>query len=384
MRPLLFLLLLVALPTFPEPAGDPAELERQLEALEAEIDKFKTLLESTEGEKDSIEQTLKRNEQNINELLKRIREIEGDIDQGEENISRLELEQGKLRGERRQQQALIESQIRAAYKIGHQEYLKVVLNQEDPNELSRMLTYYDYFNRARAAQVEKFNDIIRQLDLVSAEIAAENLQLANTRNELAVQSAELESAQAQRRQTLAQLQDDIRTTGNELERLQVDREQLEQLLTRIQRQIANLPTPADTAPFASMRGKLLLPIAGKVDERFGNRRSDGKMRWNGMLIAAKTGTPVRAVHYGRVVFSDWLRGFGLLMIINHGEGYMSLYGHNQVLYREPGDWVVAGEPIAEVGNTGGQRLPGLYFEIRVEGDPADPQQWCQARPSNAA
>lgn len=122
-----------------------------------------------------------------------------------------------------------------------------------------------------------------------------------------------------------------------------------------------------------------MPIAGRVTNRFGSARSSGKLRWNGVFIEAEPGTPVTAVHYGRVVFSDWLRGFGLLLIVDHGDGYMSLYGHNEVLYRETGDWVTAGETIATVGDTGGQNRSGLYFEIRHAGKPTDPQHWCRVR-----
>ena len=145
-----------------------------------------------------------------------------------------------------------------------------------------------------------------------------------------------------------------------------------------------MPIPEDAEPFGAMQGKLYLPVTGRISHRFGNRRNQGKLRWDGVFIDADEGVPVHAVHYGRVVFSDWLRGFGLLVIINHGEGYMSLYGHNQALYRQTGEWVHAGEVIATVGDTGGQSRTGLYFEIRIAGEPSDPQKWCVARAQGAA
>ena len=140
----------------------------------------------------------------------------------------------------------------------------------------------------------------------------------------------------------------------------------------------------DSIPFESMKGQLMLPVAGTISQSFGADRNIGKMRWRGIFIDAPEGEPVHAVHYGRVVFSDWLRGFGLLLIVNHGKGYMSLYGHNQTINREAGDWVLVGETIATVGNTGGQNKTGLYFEIRIDGTPADPQRWCQTRAGRAA
>ena len=163
-----------------------------------------------------------------------------------------------------------------------------------------------------------------------------------------------------------------------------DQRNLEDLLNRIAEGVVNLPTQGDTIAFSSRKGSLLMPVSGTIKSRYGSRRGDGKLKWDGVVISAATGDPVHAVHYGRVVFSDWLRGFGLLMIISHGEGYMSLYGHNQVLYRETGDWVTAGEVIAAVGDTGGQLEAGLYFEIRNGGKPTNPQQWCKVRNRRAA
>ena len=148
--------------------------------------------------------------------------------------------------------------------------------------------------------------------------------------------------------------------------------------------LANLDAPRSAQPFAGMQGKLLLPVEGRISHRFGNQRNQGTLRWHGIFIDAAEGESVYAVHYGRVVFSDWLRGFGLLMIVSHGEGYMSLYGHNQALFRETGDWVSAGEVIAAVGDSGGQDKTGLYFEIRIDGKPNNPQNWCVTREQRAA
>jgi len=362
----------------------PEELQKQLDALESEISRFKNMLETTEGERTNLETNLEQNEKSINTLIKKIEKIEGDVDNGRKKIGRLRNKQEDLSLAKSKQQILIEKQIQAAHKIGNQEYLKVLLNQEDPNEISRMLTYYDYFNRARAQHITHYTAIIQQLREVAIDIEAENQMLEANREELKVRESELVTVQTAKRRTLIALKQRIRSTGNELRKKQEDRERLEQLLASIRRGFIGLPTPADITPFNRMKGQLLLPVSGAIGQKFGSRRNDGKLRWDGMVIKAEEGTAVQAVHYGRVVFSDWLRGFGLLLIINHGEGYMSLYGHNQVLYRETGDWVVAGETIATVGNSGGQADAGLYFEIRVAGKPADPLLWCKARSKGAA
>ncbi len=383
-RTFLFLLVFNIYAAVAEAEISQAELERKLQALESEISKFKEMLDKTSGEKSDLERNLESNEKNINNLLKKIQHIESDLTKGGDRIGRLLDEEKELQRAKSEQQQYIANQIRAAHKIGKQAYLKVLLNQEDPYQISRMLTYYDYFNRARAEQIEVYNRTILQLQNVAKLIDWENQALANNRVKLQLERSELVLLQIDKRKVLVALNSEISATGMEIEKLVADRRQLEQLIQRIHAGISNLPAPADVVPFESLKGQLLLPVDGQISHRYGNKRNAGRLRWSGVLISAAEGEPVYAVHYGRVVFSDWLRGFGLLMIINHGQGYMSLYGHNQVLYRETGDWVTAGETIAAVGDSGGQSKPGLYFEIRVAGKTADPQLWCLARSKRAA
>jgi septal ring factor EnvC (AmiA/AmiB activator) len=367
-----------------EQTTDPAELERKLQELESNIKKFKAMLDETRDQKSAIESNLETNEKRINDLLKKIQTIETELEKGENKIGRLSEEQKELKVAKSEQQEYIGRQIRAAYQIGNQEYLKVLLNQEDPNQISRMLTYYDYFNRARASQIESYNETIVQLRNIANLIETENTTLEENRNRFQIEQKEVIKVQTQKRKILVMLNREISTTGKALDKKIGDRDQLEQLMERIQAGINNLPGPKDLVPFETLKGQLLLPVAGRISHRYGNTRIAGKLKWSGVMIDAPEGEPVQAVHYGRVVFSDWLRGFGLLLIINHGEGYMSLYGHNQVLYRETGEWVTAGETIATVGDTGGQNRSGLYFEIRVAGKTADPQLWCRVRSKRAA
>ncbi len=362
-------------------ATDAERLQQQLKELEAEIQKFRDMLEQTQSDRNTLEQTLETNEKEISEILRRIQEIQEELKAGENKVSSLNRERRSLERAREEQQALIKQQVRAAYEIGREDYLKVVLNQEDPNRLTRMITYYDYFNEARAEQITAYRSTIASLREVQLEITTANLELRENREALNTRRTSLESVREDKEATLALLNRSIVEAGEEIEIREQDRERLEALLERIRAGAVNLPTPGDTIAFADRRGELLMPIPGQITNRFGSSRAGGKLRWNGIFIAANPGTPVSAVHYGRVVFSDWLRGFGLLLIIDHGDGYMSLYGHNEVLYRETGDWVIAGETVATVGDTGGQNRSGLYFEIRYAGTPTDPQNWCQVRPS---
>lgn len=360
------------------------EIEQKLKALEDEISKYREVLDSTEGKKSDVEKNLEKNEKGISDLIIRIEGIEEELDTSQNRVSRLSEEQEELLIAKSEQQGYIERQIRAAYEIGNQAYLKVLLNQEDPDEINRMLIFYDYFNEARAAQIKAYNRTLVDLDRVSLTLAREIDLLDRNRLALRKEQEALVLTQQKKRQALKALISQIRSTGTELTRLQQNRDSLEQILKKIENSLANLPTPGEASPFSSMQGSMPMPVNGKIARRFGHPRNAGKLKWDGIFIEADEGEPVFAIHYGRVVFSDWLRGFGLLMIISHGEGYMSLYGHNEVLYRQTGDWVTAGDMIATVGNSGGQNRAGLYFEIRISGKPSDPQKWCIAPEQNTA
>ena len=364
--------------------NDPKILEQQLQDLEVEISKFKQLLDKTNSQRSSLEDNLRTNEKAINELLKKIEQMQQAIQQGETTINTLRQEKSGLEAARLQQQNYLITQLRAAYEIGNQPYMKVLLNQEDPSQLDRMLTYYQYFSRARAEQIAHYRGTIEQLNQVTGNLEAENLGLQQNRALLVTQKQQLQLARVDKQQSLTELKLEIASTGSEIQKLSQNRQELEALLEKINSSVAGLPSPTDMVSFESRKGKMQLPVAGKILSRYGSQRSNAKLKWRGVLIEAKEGDPVYAIHYGRVIFSDWLRGFGLMMIISHGDGYMSLYGHNQVLYRETGDWIRAGENIASVGDSGGQNQAGLYFEIRHSGKPTNPQQWCQARSKNAA
>ena len=367
-----------------EQAKDQQEIESKLRTLEEELARYKENLESTEGQKSEIEETLKRNEKGISEFMNKIKDIEHDLNQNRDKISLLRDRQIELNRLKIEQQKYVEQQVRVAYEMGKQEYLKVLLNQEDPNEIARLMTYYNYFIAARAEQIKNYNNTLIDLDQVSADLAREMQSLERNRQALDKERSALATTQGQKYQTLQALMSHIRSTGTEISKLENDRDHLEKLLSHIQTSLTELPVPSSAQPFKGMRSRMLLPVDGKITETFGKRRNAGKLKWDGLFIEADEGQPVYAVHYGRVIFSDWLRGFGLLLIISHGEGYMSLYGHNQVLYLETGDWVDTGEMIATVGDSGGQSQTGLYFEIRIDGKPSDPQQWCIERDQRAA
>ena len=285
-----------------------------------------------------------------------------------------EAARGRLAGER---EALAE-QVRSSYLSGRQEMLKLLLNQENPARLGRMMVYYDYLNRARSERVEAVSaEMMTLVEFARAsERAAEELaDLEET------QTRELEAlggARDERRQVIARIEKDIADAGSNIERLREEEGRLAQLVAELEALLAGFPVDPGVR-FGSIKGKLPWPIPGSLINDYGDARAGGQLSWNGVVVAAPAGTPVRAVYHGRVAYADWLPGLGLLVIVDHGDGYMSLYGHNEAILKESGDWVTPGEVIAQVGDSGGQTREALYFEIRQDGEPVDPRPWMGPR-----
>lgn len=273
----------------------------------------------------------------------------------------------------RERGALAE-QVLMSYVTGRQQMLKLLLNQGSPSRLGRMLVYYDYLNRARSQRLDAVEVEIEtsmRLGTESALVARDLRRLEQTQtDELNV----LESSRTERLSVLATLEQDLATSGGKMRQLRGEEQRLGELLAGLENSLERFPPEAE-GDFPRVRGELAWPVSGSLVSDFGQARAGGQLRWNGVVVGAPGGTPVRAVHYGRVAYADWLPGLGLLIILDHGDGYMSLYGHNGALLRESGAWVAPGEVIAFVGDTGGQTQTALYFEIRQNGEPIDPHPW---------
>jgi septal ring factor EnvC (AmiA/AmiB activator) len=285
-------------------------------------------------------------------------------------------EKGERQAEISREKSALAGQIRAAYLIGREEPLKLLLNQKDPTRAGRMFAYYSYFGRARAGQIDRIEADVHKLDELDEELAKEESQLADLEGERREELAELEGARQRRGQVLASLKEESRTRTAALERLQREQAGLEKLLKELRRAIQKFPVDTNDA-FARLRGKLAWPVVGKIVAQFGEQRAGG-VKWDGVLVETERGSPVRSVYHGRVVFADWLPGLGLLTIVDHGQGYLSLYGHNERLFKAVGERVTAGDTIASAGDSGGSAHPELYFEIRKEGKPMDPRPWFKA------
>jgi septal ring factor EnvC (AmiA/AmiB activator) len=272
-------------------------------------------------------------------------------------------------------------QVRVSYLTGREEIFKLLLSQESPASLGRMLVYYDYFNRARSERIGKVLGEIRNLEELGAESAAVERELAALESRQAAEVASLGRSRDERRQLVKELDAGIAAAKDEITRLRAEERRLADLVVELRELMAGFPVDTEQ-PFAQLKGRLAWPVQGRLAGDYGQPRGGGPVKWNGVLLEAAAGTPVRAVYHGRIAFADWLPGLGLLIIVDHGRGYMSLYGHNEALLKESGDWVEPGEAIAQVGDTGGQARPSLYFEIRQNGEPVNPHQWIARKPAS--
>ena len=355
---------------------NPAKAEAELKAVRSQIDKVQAEMERDAGRRDKITRELEESEKTVSgargELDKLRRERAVHTARRAELAAARRTEETVL-GERR---AALAGQIRAASMIGQEEPLKLLLNQRDPAQTGRVLTYYQYFGKARAGQIAAINSHIAELAMLDAGLAEEEARLAALEEAQKGELSRLQSARERRGRALVSLETESKNRARELARLKDQQGGLEKLVRELRRALERIDKfPIDSKDaFAKLRGKLAWPVAGKLLASFGQTRAGG-VKWDGLLVSGSQGAAVRAVYHGRVIYADWLSGLGLLAIIDHGDGYLSLYGHNERLYKEVGERVTAGDTIATVGDSGGRSTPALYFEIRKAGRPVDPRPW---------
>lgn len=350
----------------------------ELARLRERIAQTQRQLQAMRGRHDAARAALRQTERRIGHLAKGLRRVHAQLAVKGRKLAHLRTKETKLQARLAEQRKLLAKQIRAAYAIGRQEYIKMLLNQQSPAALGRVVTYYDYFNRARTKRIHAALDTLEQLDTVKHAIIDARRKLRALQGRQRHDKRDLEATYHQRAAAVAHLDAQIHTKAQQLARMKHNEQALQTLLNALRDVLADIPAkPGNRKPFRDLKGQLAWPVRGHVERLFG-RRQLGQLRWNGVIIRAPEGRKVRAISHGRVAFADWLRGYGLLIIIDHGNGYMSLYGHNQSLYKETGDWVEPGDVIATVGDSGGQSKAGLYFEIRHDGRPVNPTRWCSA------
>lgn len=353
--------------------ADDADAEQRLEALKARITEIEREQRRAAEQRDRESRALRQAEEAV---AARARELEQTRRERRATAARRDELAGRraeLAGALAADTEALSAELRAAWLAGREPRLKLALNQQDPARLGRMLAWYRYLAEDRAERIAGLRERLAELAQVTEALEAERARLAAIEARQAEALAALEDARSTRAGTVAALDADLARREEESGRLREEAAALERLLEELRSAVANLPVP-DAAPFKEQRGRLAWPVEGALIRTFGSRRGEGPPS-NGLLIGAGRGSEVRAVWSGRVAYADWLPGLGLLLVLEHGDGYMSLYGHNEVLFSSVGDWVAAGQVVARVGDSGGRDQAGLYFEIRSGTEPQNPQSW---------
>ena len=352
---------------------DARKAEEQLQAVKAEIERVTREVSAEQVERDRLTRELRGAELAVANARDALAGVRHERAADAARRAALATEKRTRETQLEENRAALAGQMRAAYLIGRQEPFKLLLNQKDPALAGRMFAYYSYFGRARAGQIRLIEDDVRRLAELDAELEAEDAKLAELEKEQRAQLGDLEQARERRNHVLVSLEVQSRSRAQNLERLRAQQSGLEKLVRELRAAMQRFPVEGNDA-FTRLRGKLAWPVSGHLVARFGDTRAGG-VRWDGVLVATERGAPVKAVCQGRVIYADWLPGLGLLAIVDHGDGYLSLYGHNERLYKAAGEQVVAGDTIAAAGDSGGSPRPELYFEIRKGGKPVDPRPW---------
>lgn len=342
------------------------DVQQAIAAQEANI--FKT-----NKARSALEQQLKNDDLAISKAAKAINDTENQLKATKKKISSLSKEKQQLTAQKITQERLLAQQLRSAYTTGQHDYLKLLLNQEQSEKIQRTISYYQYLNKARVNEIEKFQATIAQLMIVATQHQEQIEYLQTLKEDQQKQRLTLNENKKNRSNTLASLSKKLLSSKQQLTKLKAEEANLTAALQKL---TALIRSEIDLTGLSKLKRKLAWPVKGRLLRSFGSKKQ-GYLKWKGVLLGASIGKQVQTIHNGTVLFSDWLKGYGLLTVIDHGNGYMSLYAHNQTLLKSVGDRVETGEPIALVGQSGGQNQAGLYFEIRHQGKAVNPKLWCR-------
>jgi len=350
--------------------------KEKLAELQAELRARQQVLENSRASAQELESVLKASELEIAKVAKALSTTRQALKNVEQEQAKLEAEQEGLKTAIRKQQSLLSSQLKSAFMAGHYDYAKMLFYQDDARTFERVITYYQYVAKARQKEIESFRSNVARLEEVNAELSEKALSLAALKDEQEGQRAVLLTRQDDRKATLKKINKTIASENQRIASLQADEKALKDAIeaARIAAERAAREAEVSMDGLAKLKGKLAAPVKGRIRNLFGSRRQ-GQVSWKGIVIDGAEGDPVNSIAPGKVLYADWLRGFGLVAIVDHGEGYMSVYGHNQALLKQAGDDVRQGERIALVGRSGGQEYPNLYFEIRHKGKALNPSAW---------
>ncbi|MGH8254106.1 MAG: murein hydrolase activator EnvC family protein [Steroidobacteraceae bacterium] len=359
-------------------AADRSQTQAQLRSLKERIERVSKDVSRDAIERDKLARNLRSAELAVASTRSDLEDLQAQEASHSTQRAKLGAERARVLASLASERASLAAQLRVAYRIGPHEPLQLLLNQGDPGAAMRMYTWYGYFGRARAAQIAGIQQQVQRIDKLDAALADEARALAQLHTGRAQRLTQLEAGRAQRASALDNLQVEAKSRAASLARLRAQQASLERLLRELARAAPSRPSADDGTAFGRLRGRLDWPVAGRVIANFGDTRASG-VDWDGIVVATEHAAPVRAIAAGRVIYADWLPGLGLLTILDHGGGYLSLYGYNDQLRKSVGAAVAAGDVIAAAGDTGGRSEPELYLEIRRGGKPVDPRPWFRQR-----
>lgn len=345
---------------------------KDLKRLRAHIQTLQADLAQSHREKDTLFTALKRVEQAINHGTQQLVKLDQQLVNQNKHLEALKTKYNHLQADRSHQRKIFARQIRSAYIVSHQRTLKLLLSQQNLASLGRALTYFNYFHHSQSQHIAQISQALKALEKLRVAIQDRQTHLLWLRDQIAQKQKSLKTNYQTQSQVLNQLESEIREKNTKLQTMRENERILEQIVASLDAQLSDIP---NIQPFQHLRGNLLWPCQGPIIQSFSTPLAEGEYLSQGIIIAAKEGDSVRAVFHGRVAFANWLRGYGLLLIIDHGDGYMTLYGHNRSLFKEVGDWVDTGEIVAQAGRSGGHQKIGVYFELRYQGKPIDPLSW---------
>ncbi|PID42618.1 MAG: hypothetical protein CSA52_01585 [Gammaproteobacteria bacterium] len=381
---LLLLFVLLCSGTLSSPPGYAgiADSTRELDSSKANLKKVDSSIRSLKNwlkkagvEKNTQIKALRDSERAVAKINKHIYQLEIKLKETGEQIQSLTLTKEKQKAKLEEKKRSLAELVLATYKSGGQPAIKLLLNLEDPRSISRNMNYLRFFSDSQKEQINRYNAELEKIARTERTILEKKQQLASTKLSLQKQNKLQKAAIKKRETALAKLNKTIKNRQERLKAQVSNRQKLTSLIKQIEKTIAAANLTESTRPFATRKSRLDWPVRGKVTRSYKSRSAGTSLHSNGIFIRTPESRPVHAVHSGRVVFADWLRGFGLLIIIDHGSNYMSLYGQNHSLLKDMGEWVNPGDPIALTGNSGGVTETGLYFEIRKNGKPQNPVKW---------
>lgn len=362
-----------------------SQQQDKLDQIRNNINQVESSLDKDKSKRGKLQRELKSLDKKIAKLSKEIKYTKHLIRKSKKSLKSLTSELKALEKSLKAQKNALSLQIKTAYMMGENETIKLLLNQQNAIEMGHAVVYYQYLNKTRSNQILEYNLLVHEKTSLKDRITSKSQKLAKLKKSQFMQKNRFTANRVRRNKLIALLDNKIISNEDALASLLNHRRKIEQLLMSLGEVLADIPgKPAGEKAFSSQKGRLPWPVAGRITNKFGAKKARSDLKWNGVVLAMNYGEPVHAINKGRVIFSNWLQGYGFIIILDHGSSYMSLYGYNQSLLKERGDWVNQGDVIATVGDSGGQNSSGLYFEIRKQGKPVNPRSWCSIKYTNYA